>query len=59
MNHTPFIIAAYAVFAIVFLIDALIPVFTRRRVLAQLAARNARERRRTSSAAPETNETVE
>jgi heme exporter protein CcmD len=58
MNHTPFIIAAYAVFFVVFLIDALIPVFTRRRVLAQLAARQARERRR-AAGVPESNEVVE
>ena len=58
MNHTPFIIAAYAVFFVVFLVDAMIPVFTRRRVLAQLAARSARERRR-AAGAPDTSETFE
>ena len=53
MSHTPFIVAAYAVFALVFLIDALIPVFARRRVLSQLAARDARARRREAPESPE------
>ena len=48
MNHMPFIVAAYAVFFVVFLIDALIPVFAKKRVLARLAARGAREARRQS-----------
>jgi len=48
MNHMPFIVAAYAVFFVVFLIDALIPVFAKKRVLAQLRARDAREARRRS-----------
>ena len=48
MSHTPFIVAAYAVFFIVFLVDALIPVFAKKRVFARLAARDAREARRQS-----------
>lgn len=46
MSHTPFIIAAYAVFVAVFAIDMVAPALARRRVLATLRARQARERRR-------------
>jgi heme exporter protein CcmD len=53
MSHTPFIIAAYAVFAAVFLIDAGAPVRARRRLLSQWRARIARERRRSPAAAEE------
>ncbi len=46
MNPMPFVIAAYAVFAVVFVYDAVAPWLQRRRVLAGLRARAAREARR-------------
>ena len=55
MSHTPFIVASYVVFAVVFLADALAPWLARRRVLSQLNSRIAREqRRRTQPDLPET-----
>ena len=50
MNHFPFIVAAYAVFAVVFLADAIMPWLARRRVLSQLNSRLAREQRRRNEA---------
>ena len=46
MSHTPFIVAAYVVFLVVFAADALAPWLARRRVLRGLSARLAREQRR-------------
>lgn len=46
MSHAPFIVAAYAVFALVFAADAIAPWLARRRVLARLASRMQRERHR-------------
>ena len=52
MSHTPFIVAAYAVFFAVFLADAVAPWLARRRVLRELRARLAREQRRRSTQDP-------
>ena len=46
MSHTPFIVAAYAVFFVVLAIDALTPVLARRRLVQRLRGRLARQRRR-------------
>ena len=46
MDHTPFIGAAYAVFFIVLLVDALAPVLARHRLVKRLRSRFVREQRR-------------
>ena len=50
MNHFPFIVAAYLVFTVVFVADAIAPWLARRRVLSQLNSRFAREQRRRNEA---------
>jgi heme exporter protein CcmD len=42
MSHTPFILAAYSISAVVLLWAALAPVFNKRNLLQQLKARQAR-----------------
>ncbi|HET9485270.1 MAG TPA: heme exporter protein CcmD [Xanthomonadales bacterium] len=46
MSHTPFIVASYVVFVLVFAADAIAPWIARRRVLARLHSRLQREQRR-------------
>lgn len=45
VSHTPFIVAAYLVFVLVFAADALAPWLARRNVLARLHSRLVREQR--------------
>jgi len=49
MNHTPFIVAAYSVFALFLLLDAVLPRLRQRRLLRQLAQRGRRLKSRSSS----------
>jgi heme exporter protein D len=46
MDHTPFIIAAYATFFVVLAFDALAPLIARRRLLRTLRARLVRQQKR-------------
>lgn len=46
MDHTPFIVASYAVFFAVLALDAATPFIARRRLLARLRARLQRQQRR-------------
>ena len=46
MSHAPFVIAAYAVFFVVMLADAVAPVIARRALVRRLRARFVRESRR-------------
>lgn len=48
MNHWPFIVASYAVFALFLLLDALLPQLRKRRLLKSMAQRNRRQRGRNS-----------
>jgi heme exporter protein CcmD len=46
MDHTPFIVAAYAVFAALLLVDALTPLVQRRSLLKRLRSRYLRAARK-------------
>ncbi|HET7845386.1 MAG TPA: heme exporter protein CcmD [Xanthomonadales bacterium] len=46
MSHAPYIIASYAVFFVVFAIDAIGPLLARRRLLRNLRARLVRQQKR-------------
>lgn len=46
MNHWPFIIASYAVFALFLLLDAVLPQLRQRRLLKSLTQRSRRQRHR-------------
>jgi heme exporter protein D len=48
MDHTPFIVAAYATFFVVLAFDALGPLLARRRLLRNLRARLVREHKRSN-----------
>ncbi|MDZ4811721.1 MAG: heme exporter protein CcmD [Pseudomonadota bacterium] len=48
MNHWPFIVTSYAVFALFLLIDALLPQLRKRRLMKSMAQRNRRQQNRTS-----------
>lgn len=48
MNHTPFIVASYAAFAIFLVLDVLLPILKRRRLIGQLAQRMRRQKNRSS-----------
>jgi len=43
VSHTPFIVAAYAVFFVVLVYDLMAPALAKRRLLQRLRARAARE----------------
>lgn len=47
MNHTPYIVASYAVFFVVLAIDTIGPLLARRRLLRTLRARLVRQQKRT------------
>lgn len=49
MNQTPFIVASYAVFAVFLVLDLVLPMLRRRRILRDLATRARRVARRTQS----------
>lgn len=52
MNHTPFIVIAYAVFALLLLIDGIWPWAARHAFVHELASRLKREKTRTGGNAP-------
>ncbi|HVF35066.1 MAG TPA: heme exporter protein CcmD [Candidatus Saccharimonadia bacterium] len=52
MSHTPFIVAAYLVFVLVFAADALSPLLARRKALSRLRSRLQREQRRGDAGTP-------
>jgi heme exporter protein CcmD len=49
MNHWPFIITSYAVFALFLLLDALLPQLRQRRLMKSLAQRSQRQRNRNTN----------
>ena len=49
MSHTPFIVAAYAVFFVALAFDAIAPLLARRRLVERLRGRLTRQRRRNSA----------
>ena len=46
MNHWPFIVASYAVFALFLILDAVLPQLRQRRLLKSMAQRSRRQRKR-------------
>ncbi len=48
MNHWPFIVTSYAVFALFLLLDAVLPQLRKHRLLKSLAQRSRRQRNRNS-----------
>lgn len=53
MNHTPFIVISYAVFALFLLIDALSPWVARDTLVQELRQRLKREQKRQQNPAPD------